>query len=54
MDGDKTEGAVESKSVSRRPMDIWISVFGTERLLDSRRLQSISIGPLEGTVARCV
>ena len=32
MDGDKTEGAVESKSLSRRPMDIWISVFGTERL----------------------
>ena len=30
--GDKTEGAVESKSLSRRPMDIWISVFGTERL----------------------
>ena len=32
MDGDKTEGAVESKSLSRRPMDIWISVFGTEQL----------------------
>ena len=32
MDGDKTEGAVESKCLSRRPMDIWISVFGTERL----------------------
>ena len=35
MDGDKTEGAVESKSLSRRPMNIWISVFGTERLQEA-------------------
>ena len=34
MDGEKTECAVESKSLSRRPMDIWISVFGTEQLLE--------------------
>ena len=26
MDGDKTKGVVESKSLSTRPMDIWISV----------------------------
>ena len=41
MDGDKTEGAVESKSLSRRPMDIWISVFGTERLIEPGFNQSI-------------